>query len=195
MPPEGSVLILSTGEKWERSRSETNTSSVLLLSTTPLNKVQTCAIGDEERQLSAEVGEDDGLDRHPAHRTQLIPLLQLPRADVAGDEVPGPPVNDAAVLGPRLTDETGVEARLRQPPLRRDAAVQFGDRHQRFAGRRWEELLGVNGGGGLRVGGGGRLGGGDGILGAGRKGGGVGQERRFGSFTIWNIHPFALLHV
>lgn len=123
---------------------------------------------DEERQLSAEVGEDDGLDRHPAHRTQLIPLLQLPRTHVAGDEVPGSPVNDAAVLWPRLTDETGVEARLGQPPLCRDAAVQLGDRHKRFAGRRWEKLLGVNGGGRLRVGGGGGLGGRDEVLGAGR---------------------------
>lgn len=103
--------------------------------------------------VSDEVGEDDGLDWQPAHRTQLVPLLQLPGADVAGNEVSGSPVNDAAVLRPRLTDETRVEARLRQPPLRRHAALQLGD-HGRgksscFIGGGREKLLGVDGGRGL----------------------------------------------
>lgn len=69
------------------------------------------------QSVSAEVGEDDGLDGHPTHRTQLVPLLQLPGAHVAGYEVTRPPVNDAAVLRPRLTDETRVETGFRQPPL------------------------------------------------------------------------------
>lgn len=117
--------------------------------------------------VSAEVGEDDRLDWQPAHRTQLVPLLQLPGADVAGHQVSGPSVDDAAVLRPGLTDETGVQARIRQPPLCRHAALQLGDRGRRWVGGgRREKLLGVVGGGGLGVrtpelllGGGGRLGG------------------------------------
>lgn len=102
--------------------------------------------------VSADVGEDDGLDRQPADRTQLVPLLQLPGADVAGHEVSGPPVDDAAVLRPGLTDEAGVQARVRQTPLRRHAALQLGERGGRRRRRRGvggggrEELLGVNGG-------------------------------------------------
>lgn len=66
---------------------------------------------DEHRLgVSAEVGEDDGLDGQPADRTQLVPLLQLPGADVAGHQVSGSSVDDAAVLRPGLTDETGVKA-------------------------------------------------------------------------------------
>lgn len=108
--------------------------------------------------VSADVGEDDRLDRQPADRTQLVPLLQLPGADVAGHQVSGSSVDDAAVLRPGLTDEAGVQARVRQPPLRRHAALQLRCRGRRK--RRWrrsgrgrrEELLGVDGGG---VGGGG----------------------------------------
>lgn len=99
------------------------------------------------------------MDRQPAHRTQLIPLLQLPGADVAGYEVSGSPVHDAAVLRPRLADETRVQARLRQPPLGRHAALQLRDRGKRerrwIGGGCWEKLLGVDGGEGLRGGGGG----------------------------------------
>lgn len=72
----------------------------------------------QSRPASAEVGEDDRLYRHPAHRTQFVPLLQLPGADVAGNEVSGSPVDDAAVLRPGLTDEARVQARVGQPPLR-----------------------------------------------------------------------------
>lgn len=86
---------------------------------------------------SAEVGEDHRLDGHPAHRAQLVPLLQLPGTDVAGHQVSRPAVDDAAVLRPRLTDETGVQARVRQPGLGRHAALQ------RQRGRTGEELLGV----------------------------------------------------
>lgn len=118
----------------------------------------TCLRGEGRPGASAEVGEDDGVDGQPAHRAQLVPLLQLPRADVAGYEVSCSPVNDAAVLRPRLTDETRVQARLGQPPLRRHAALQFGHRGRRWiSGGRWEKLLGVDGGQGL--GGGGRGGG------------------------------------
>lgn len=93
--------------------------------------------------VSAEVGEDDRLDGHPAHRAQLVPLLQLPGADVAGDEVSGPAVDDAAVLGPRLTDETRVQTGLGQTPLRRHTALQG-----RGGGRgRRDEVLRVQGGG------------------------------------------------
>lgn len=133
--------------------------------------------GGDRLGVSAEVGEDDRLDWQPAHRTQLVPLLQLPGADIAGHQVSGSSVDDAAVLGPGLTDETGVQARVRQPPLCRHAALQLGDRGRvrRRGRRRWigrgsrEKLLGVDGGGGLGVrspeillrggGGGGRLGG------------------------------------
>lgn len=83
--------------------------------------------GEDRLCVSADVGEDDRLDRQPAHWTQLVPLLQLPGADVAGYEVSGPPVDDAAVLRPGLTDETRVQARLRQTPLRRHAALQIRD--------------------------------------------------------------------
>lgn len=83
--------------------------------------------GEDRLCVSADVGEDDRLDRQPAHRTQLVPLLQLPGADVAGYEVSGPSVDDAAVLRPGLTDETRVQARLRQAPLRRHAALQIRD--------------------------------------------------------------------
>ena len=42
-------------------------------------------VGEQDRWgVSAEVGEDDRLDGKPADRTQLVPLLQLPGADVAG---------------------------------------------------------------------------------------------------------------
>lgn len=40
--------------------------------------------GEDRLGVSAQIGEDDRLDRQPAHRTQLVPLLQLPGADVAG---------------------------------------------------------------------------------------------------------------
>lgn len=132
--------------------------------------------GEDRLGVSAEVGEDDRLDRHPADWTQLVPLLQLPGTDVARHQVSSSSVDDAAVLRPGLTDETGVQTRVRQPPLRRHAALQLGDFGRRKRGRRrrrlcrgrWEKLLGVDGGGGLGVrgpeillggGGGGRLGG------------------------------------
>lgn len=73
---------------------------------------------EQSRPVSAEVGEDDRLYRHPAHRTQFVPLLQLPGADIAGNEVSSSPMYDAAVLRPGLTDETRVQARVGQPPLR-----------------------------------------------------------------------------
>lgn len=76
--------------------------------------------------VSAEVGEDDRLDGHPAHRTHLVPLLQLPGADIAGDQVSRSSVDDAAVLRPRLTYEARVQAGLGQPPLRRHAPLQVG---------------------------------------------------------------------
>lgn len=76
--------------------------------------------------VSAEVGEDDRLDRHSAHRTQFVPLLQLSGADVAGNEVSSSPVNDAAVLRPRLANETRVQAGLGQSPLCRHATLQVG---------------------------------------------------------------------
>lgn len=79
------------------------------------------------RGLSAEVGEHHGLDGHPADGTQLVPLLQLPGAHVAGHEVSGAAVDDAAVLGPRLADQTRVQARVRQPGLGRHAALQLGE--------------------------------------------------------------------
>lgn len=120
----------------------------------------TCLRGEGRPGASAEVGENDGVDGQPAHRAQLIPLLQLPGADVAGYEVSCSPVNDAAVLRPRLTDETRVQARLGQPPLRRHAALQLGHRGRRWiGGGRWEKLLGVDGGEGLGGGGGGGRGG------------------------------------
>lgn len=74
---------------------------------------------------SAQVGEDDRLNGHAAHRTQLVPFLQLAGAQVAGDHVTCAAVHDAAVLGPRLADETWVEARLGQPPLGRHTALQL----------------------------------------------------------------------
>lgn len=83
--------------------------------------------------VSADVGEDDGLDGQPADRTQLVPLLQLPGADVAAHQVSRPSVDNAAVLWPGLTYETGVQARVRQPPLSRHAALQLGGRRV----RRW----------------------------------------------------------
>lgn len=141
--------------------------------------------GGDRPGVSADVGEDDRLDGQPAHRTQLIPLLQLPGADVAGHEVSRPSVDDAAVLRPGLTDETGVQARVRQPPLRRHAALQLREHagRRRSGGGIREKLLGVDGGGGLGVrspelllggrGGRGRLGGGEEILGVGSRGGGI----------------------
>lgn len=117
--------------------------------------------GEARLGVSADVGEDDRLDRQPADRTQLVSLLQLPGADVAGHQVSGSSVDDAAVLRPGLADEAGVQTRVRQPPLPRHAALQLGDRGWRRKrswrcrrsgwGRR-EKLLGVDGGG---VGGGG----------------------------------------
>lgn len=77
--------------------------------------------------VSAEVGEDDRLDGQPADWAQLVPLLQLPGTDVAGHEVSGASVHDAAVLWSRLTDEAGVQTRVRQTPLRRHAALHIGD--------------------------------------------------------------------
>ena len=77
-------------------------------------------------------------------------------------------MDDAAVLRPGLTDETRVQARLRQTPLRRHAALQIGDDGKRsrhaalqigdkwswwwqtrrgIGGGRREKLLGVDGGG------------------------------------------------
>lgn len=103
--------------------------------------------------VSAEVGEDDRLDGQPADWAQFVPLLQLPGADVAGHKVSGPSVHDAAILWSRLTDEAGVQARVRQTPLRRNAALHIGDLHGRrsswscsWSWGRWEKLLRINGG-------------------------------------------------
>lgn len=103
---------------------------------------------------SALVGQDDRLDGHPAHGTQLVPLLELASAQVAGDHVARSAVHDAAVLGPRLADETRVEARLGQPPLGRLAALQVGDGRDQGRGRGFwrKQLLRLQGGGaGLRL--------------------------------------------
>lgn len=104
--------------------------------------------GGQGRGVLAEVGEDDRLDWQPADRTQLVSLLQLHGANIAGHQVSSPSVNDAAILWPGLTDETRVQARVRQSPLRRHTALQLRDRgwRRRSVGGRWEELLGVSGG-------------------------------------------------
>lgn len=106
--------------------------------------------GEGGRSLSsAQVGEDDRLDGHAAHGTQLIPLLELAGTQVTGDHVTCAAVHDAAVLWPRLADETRVEARLRQPPLGRHAALQLrGSDEGQGRAVRGEQLLGVREGGG-----------------------------------------------
>lgn len=128
---------------------------------------------------SAQVGEDDRLDGHAAHGAQLVPFLKLAGAQVAGDHVARAAVHDAAVLGPRLADETRVEARLGQPPLGRHAALQLrgGDEGQGRAVQR-EQLLGVRaGGGGLRLRARGLRRGEQELLGGGVGDGGVGGAR------------------
>lgn len=65
------------------------------------------------RGVSAEVGKDDRLDGQSADRTQLIPFLQLPGADITGHQVSSSSVDDAAILWPGLTNETWVKARVR----------------------------------------------------------------------------------
>lgn len=99
-------------------------------------------------RVSADVGQHHRLDGQPAHRAQLVPLLQLAGADVAAHQVTRPPVHDAAVLRPRLADEARVQTRLGQLPRR--AAVQLGCGGGKRGGA---GLLGVRGG---------RLGGGEG---------------------------------
>lgn len=147
------------------------------------------------RSFSAQVGEDDGLDGHPADGAQLVPPLQLPGADVAGHEVSGLPVDDAAVFGSGLADETRVQTRVRQPEVGRHAALQVRHRVLGVARRRRlglgrpELLLGERGGG--------SLGGAEGILGVwgGAVGPTLGVHRRFRSFPIRNVDAVVDLHI
>lgn len=66
---------------------------------------------------SADVGEDDGLDGLPAHGAELVALFELLGAGVAGHEVSGASVDDAAVLGSALADDAGLQAGRRQARL------------------------------------------------------------------------------
>lgn len=91
---------------------------------------------------SADVGQDDGLDGLPAHGAELVALLELRGAGVAGHEVSGASVDDAAVLGSALAYDTGLQTGRGQARLgaaRAGGALKLG------------RFLLAGGGGGLRV--------------------------------------------
>lgn len=74
---------------------------------------------------SADVGEHDKLDGLAAHGAQLVAVLEFLGAGVAGHEVPGAAVHDAAVLGPALADDAGLHAAGRQTGLQAVEALQL----------------------------------------------------------------------
>ena len=98
---------------------------------------------------SADVGEHDGLDRLPTHRAQLVAVLELLGAGVAGHEVAGAAVHDASILGAALADDTGLQAAGGQTGIQAVKALQL---WQNFILAGGHATAHRRGGGGLRAG-------------------------------------------